>query len=300
MGLFDTRNNPKPYTLEFKHCAEMVEQLGQGWTDLLPVCYIVVPENHDDFAETMLRLITPFALAKQAHFDVKMLYENVPVPTDAAALVIAGFKLSAAGNKNVGEYLTRGGTVYQSQEQDFAQDQIRTDPVKQAVDNPQFLVKNRAGGMTLEGKVTVNAKLHIQLLITAPQEQSLLAEPLVYTRAPAGKGTYYFFSGNLEEGLRSAYNPWDSDNSNLIYSAFRPAKAINISSKFVELFHKRKGDSEILVLINHSNTKQETEVYSATTIALKDRITGRQVGEGFRIPLSVEPLQVLILDIKQL
>jgi hypothetical protein len=300
MGLFDTRNNPKPYAMELKHSAEMVEQLGEGWTDLLPVCYILVPENHDDFAETMLRLITPFALAKQAHFDVKMLYENVPVPADAAAIVIAGFKLSSAGKQNVGEYLTRGGTVYQSQEQDFALDQIRTGPVQQAVDNPQFLVKKRAGAMTLEGKVTVNAKLNIQPLITAPQEQSLLAEPLVYTRAPEGKGTYFFFSGNLEEGLRNSYNPWESDNSYLIYSAFRPAKTIDISSKFVELYHKRKGDSEILVLINHSNTKQETEVYSAKTIALKDRITGRQIGEGFRIPLSVYPLEVLILDLKQL
>ncbi|HUW93869.1 MAG TPA: hypothetical protein VMV74_11945, partial [Bacteroidales bacterium] len=300
MGLFDTGNNPKPYALELKHSAEMVERLGQGWTDLLPVCYILVPENHDDFSETMLRLITPFTLAKQAHFDVKMLYENVPVPADAAAIVIAGFKLSAAGKQNVGQYLAGGGTVYQSQEQDFALDQIRTGPVQQAVDNPQFFVKKQAGGMTLEGKVTVNAKFNINPLITAPKEQRLLAEPLVYTRAPSGKGTYYFFSGNIEEGLRSSYDPWDSDNSNLIYSAFRPAKAINISSKLVELFHKRKGDSEILVLINHSNTKQETEVFSTKNIALKDRITDRQIGEGFRIPLSVEPLQVQILDLKHL
>lgn len=300
MGLFDIRNNPKPCALEFKHSAEMVERLGEGWTDLLPVCYILVPENHDDYPETMLRLITPFALAKQAHFNVKMHYESAPIPEDAAVVVITGFKLSATGKQYVGQYLNGGGTVYQSQEQDFALDQIRTGPVQQAVDNPQFLVLRRTGGMTLEGKVRVNAKLNIQPITTAPKEQSLLAEPLVYTRAPVGKGTYYFFSGNLEEGLRSAYNPWDSDNSNLIYSAFRPAKTIDISSKFVELFHKRKGDSEILVLINHSNTKQQTEVYSPKTIALKDRITGRQVGEGFRIPISVEPLQVLILDLKQL
>ena len=300
MGLFDIRNNPKPCTLEFKHSAEMVEQLGNGWTDLLPVCYILVPENHDDYPETMLHLITPFAIAKQTHFDVKMLYENVPVPADAAAIVIAGFKLSAAGKQNVGQYLTGGGTVYQSKEQDFAQDKIQTNPAKQEVDAPQFRVLRRTGGMTLEGKVRVNAKLSIQPIISAPKEQSLLAEPLVYTRAPVGKGTYYFFSGNLEEGLRSAYNPWDSDNSNLIYSAFRPATAIDISSKLVELFHKRKGDSEILVLINHSNTKQETEVYSAKPIALKNRITGSLVGEGFRISVSVEPLQVLILDLKHL
>ena len=300
MGLFDTRNNPKPYAHEFKHCAEVVERLGHGWTDILPVCYVLVPENHDDFSETMLHLITPFTLAKQAHFDVKLLYENISVPSDAAAVVISGFKLSSAGKRNIDQYLTRGGTVYQSKIQDFALDQIRVGPVQQVIENPQFIVKKRAGGMTLESKITVKAKLTIQPLIDYPEEQSLLHEPLVFTRASVGEGTYYFFSGNLEEGLRGSYNPWNTDNSNLIYSALRPAKTIDISSKYVELFHKRNGDSEILVLINHSNTKQDTEVFSARKIVLKDWITGSQIGSGFRIPVSVGPLNVLILDLKQL
>jgi hypothetical protein len=299
MGLFDTGNNPLPWGLEFKRNAEMVERLGQGWTDLLPVCYILVPEKHDDFAETMLHLITPFALAKQAHFDVKMLYENVPVPEDAAVVVIAGFGLSEAGKQNVKQYLARGGTVYQSGIQDFARDLIRSGPDRQTMENPQFLVRKRAGGMTLEGKVAVHSKIDIQPLTTIPAEQGLLAEPLVFTRAPEGRGTYYYFSGNLEESLRNSYNPWDSDHSNLIYSAFRPVNAIDVSSKYVELFHKRKGDTEILVLINHSNTKQETEVFSAGYIALKDYFTGLQAGEGFRIPVSVDPLQVLVFELKK-
>jgi len=300
MGLFDTRNNPKPYAHEFKHCADVVERLGQCWTDLLPICYVLVPENHDDFSETMLQLITPFTLAKQAHFDVKMLYENIPVPSDAAAVVISGFKLSAAGKRNIDQYLARGGTVYQSKIQDFALDQIRVATVQQVIENPQFIVKKRVGGMTLESKVSVNAKLTIQPLITYPEEQSLLDEPLVFTRASVGKGTYYFFSGNLEEGLRDSYDPWGTDNSNLIYSALRPAKTIDISSKYVELFHKRKGDAEILVLINHSNTKQDTEVYSAKKIMLKDWQTDSYIGEGFRIPVTVGPLNVLVLELKQL
>ena len=300
LGLFDIGNHAKPAAVQFKHSAELVEKLGQGWIDLLPVCYILVPEKHDDFPETMLKLINPFTLAKQAHFDVKMCYENTSIPVDAAAVVIAGFKLSEAGKKSVGRYLTNGGTVYQSEIQDFANEQIQISDTSQEIDNPDFLVMKRAGGMTLEGKVKVNAKLNIQKITNAPEGQMLLAKPDVFTHALVGKGTYYFFSGNLENGLRRTYNPWDFDNSNLIYSVFRPADAIDISSKLVELFHKKKGDTEILVLVNHSNTKQETEIYSTKPISLQIQQSGRQVGEGFRIPISVEPLDVVILNLKHL
>jgi len=300
LGLFDINNNPKPAAIEFKRSAEQVEKLGQGWNDLLPVCYIVIPEVHDDFAETMLQLITPFTLAKQAHFDVKMCYENSPIPKDAAAVVIAGFKLTAAGKQYIGQYLNSGGTVYQSKEQDFSKDLVQTNPVVQEVANPQFEVWRQAGGMTLEGKVQVGAKFKINPITNAPNGQIILSEPKIFARAPVGKGTYFFFSGNLEEGLRAIYNPWDYDNSNLIYSAFRPTDAIDVSSKFVELFHKRKGDSEILVLINHSNKKQDTEIYSTKAISLLNQLNGRQIGEGFRIPVSIEPLEVLILDLKRM
>jgi hypothetical protein len=299
-GLFDINNNPKPAAIEFKRSAEQVEKLGQGWNDLLPVCYILIPEVHNNFAETMLQLITPFTLAKQAHFDVKMWYENTPIPKDAAAVVIAGFKLTAAGKQHVGQYLNSGGTVYQSKEQDFSKDLIQTNPVVQKVANPQFEVLRQAGGMTLEGKVQIGAKFNINPITNAPNGQIILKEPKIFARAPVGKGTYFFFSGNLEEGLRAIYNPWDNDNSNLIYSAFRPTDAIDVSSKFVELFHKKKGNSEILVLINHSNKKQDTEIYSTKAISLQNQLNGRQIGEGFRIPVSIEPLEVLILDLKRM
>ena len=299
-GLFDIENHAKPAAVQFKHSAKLVEKLGLGWIDLLPVCYILVPEKHDDFPETMLQLINPFTLAKQAHYDVKMCYENTSIPVDAAAVVIAGFKLSEAGKKSVSRYLTNGGTVYQSEIQDFANEQIQISPTSQELENPDFLILKRAGAMTLEGKVKVNAKLNIHKITNAPEGQMLLAKPDVFTRVPVDKGTYYFFSGNLENSLRHTYNPWDFDNSNLIYSTFRPADAIDISSKLVELFHKKKGASEILVLINHSNTKQETEIYSTKAISLQVQQSGRQLGEGFRIPISVEPLEVVILNLKRM
>jgi hypothetical protein len=87
--------------------------------------------------------------------------------------------------------------------------------------------------------------------------------------------------------------------SNLIYSTLRPANAIDVSAKLVELFHKRKGDSEILMLVNHSNTKQDTEIFSPLAVSLTDRFTSRPVGEGFRIPLSVQPLDVMTLNLKR-
>ena len=297
-GLFDIYNNPKPVAVEFKRSAAQIETLGQGWTDKLPVCYILVPENHDNFAETMLHLINPFVLAKQAHFDVKMCYENSPIPNDAAAAVIAGFKLSANGKKSVGKYLSNGGTVYQSNFQDFANDQIITNPEIQEVDNPQFLVLRRLGGMTLESKIKVGAKFSFQPITKAPSEDYILGKPQIFTRAKVDKGTYFLFSGNLEAGLRNSYNPWDNDNSNLIYSVLRP-DAIDVSSKFVELFHKQKDGSEILVLINHTNSKQESEIYSSKAITLKDRVSNKLIGQGFRIPVSIQPLEVIILDLKR-
>ena len=299
LGLFDIENNAKPAAVQFKHSAELVEKLGQGWNDLLPVCYILVPEKHDNFAETMLHLINPFVLAKQAHFDVKMCYENSPIPSDAAAAVIAGFKLSANGKKSVGKYLSNGGTVYQSNFQDFANDQIITNPEFQEVDNSQFLVMRRLGGMTLESKIKIGAKFSFQPITKAPSDDYILSKPQIFTRAKVDKGTYFLFSGNLEAGLRNTYNPWDNDNSNLIYSVLRP-DAIDLSSKFVELFHKQKGNSEILVLVNHSNTKQETEIYSTKAISVQIQQSGRQLGEGFRIPISVEPLEVVILNLKHI
>lgn len=299
MGLFDVDNRPKPSAMEFKHCATLVEQLGQGWTNRLPVCYILVPEAHDDFAETMLRLINPFVLAKQAHFDVKLHYENAPIPETAAAVVIAGFKLSAAGRESVGEYLRNGGAVYQSQAQDFAPEQIHVSPTPHEVDHPQFMVQRRLGGMTTEQPLRIGAKLTIQTITSAPRGQVILDKPAVFARAPVGKGTYYFFSGNLEEGLRGAYNPWENDESDLIYSALRPAGAIEVSSKLVELFHKQKGASELLVLVNHSNTKQDTEIFSPEAISLRDHFGGRLVGEGFTIPISLEPMEVRLLKLKR-
>jgi hypothetical protein len=299
LGLFDVENRPKPSAAEFKHCTELVEQLGSDWNDRLPVCYILVPEAHEDFAEIMLRLITPFTLAKQAHFDVKLRYENTPIPKDAAAVVIAGFKLSAAGKQFVGQYLDSGGTVYQSQEQDFAQEQIQTSTWPQEVATPNFLVQRRAGGMSLEERLRVGAKLTIREITSAPKEQIILGQPAAFARAQVGSGTYYFFSGNLEDGLRGAYNPWESDNSNLIYSALRPTGAIDVSSKQVELFHKQKGTEELLMLVNRSNAKQETEVLSTKPVELHDHMSGGLVGEGFRMPISLGPMEVLTLDLKR-
>ena len=299
LGLFDVGNRPKPAAMEFKRCTELVKQLGAGWTNRLPVCYILVPEAHDDFAETMLRLINPFALAKQAHFDVKLRYENAPIPDQAAAVVIAGFKLSAAGRESVGQYLRNGGAVYQSQAQDFAPEQIQVSPTPQEVDHPQFMVQRRLGDMTTEQPLRIGAKLTIQTITSAPRGQVILDKPAVFARAPVGKGTYYFFSGNLEKGLRGAYNPWENDESDLIYSALRPAGAIEVSSKLVELFHKQKGDSEMLVLVNHSNTKQDMEIFSPEAISLRDRFGGRLAGEGFTIPISLEPMGVRLLNLKR-
>ncbi len=299
LGLFDVENNAKPSALEFKHTAMQVEQLGAGWKDLLPVCYILVPEDHDDFAEIMLRLITPFALAKQAHFDVKLLYENTQIPKDAAAIVIAGFKLSVAGKESVSQYLRNGGTVYQSKVQDFAEEEIKTNPSAIDIENPQFMVVRRLGGMTVEEPLKIGAKINIQEIKSAPVGQTILARPSVFARAGVGKGTYYFFSGNLEDGLRKVYNPWQNDQSNFIYSVLRPTGSIDISSKLVELYHKQKGDSEILLLVNHSNNKQETEIYSTKAISLHEQTTGRKVGEGFRIPISIEPMEVITLNISR-
>ena len=70
LGLFNTKNEPKPSAFAYKQSTEIVQQLGVDWSDLLPICYVLVPETATG-DDNMLELIQPYVLAKQAHMDVK-------------------------------------------------------------------------------------------------------------------------------------------------------------------------------------------------------------------------------------
>src|SRR6185437_14481615 len=75
----------------------------------------------------------------------------------------------------------------------------------------------------------------------------------VLFRAVLDGGTYYYLAANLEQALADTYDPWQNDESNLIYSVLSPAAPVSIDSKYVELQAKSRGSQRLVLLLNHSN-----------------------------------------------
>jgi hypothetical protein len=61
----------------------------------------------------------------------------------------------------------------------------------------------------------------------------------------------------------------------------------------VELAHKARGDEELLVLANHSESWQDVTVSSRQALRLEDSETGGTLGEGTQVPLRLSPAQVI-------
>jgi hypothetical protein len=118
----------------------------------------------------------------------------------------------------------------------------------------------------------------------------------VFFKADVGKGTYYYLAANLEEALSREYNPWDTDDSNLIYSVLRPESPIDIDSKFVELAVKTRGRERLILLLNHSNRFQDVVLRSAKELDLRDYMTHAALGAGREVPLRLMPGEVLMAE----
>ena len=316
MGILDNDNRPKPAAAAFEHSAGIVEELGVDWTNMLPVCYVLAPEG-SDYESTMIELITPFVLAKQAHMDVKLLIEGAAVPRDAASLVIPGFRLSPEGRSQVERYLSAGGTVYQSYFKDFGSS-LTVASEEVALDHPRLVVTRRAGAMELEQQLVVGARLRVRAVSASGNAETILSMPRqaqvrlerkepdtslfgesagqgVLFRTRHGSGAYYYLAADLEKALGDTFNPWEDDDSDLIYSVLRPQHPVNVGSKYLELHHKSRNGQELVALLNHSPDFVEAMLHLGTGVRAVDAFTGQIQGGDAETAVRLEPAGVKFL-----
>lgn len=314
MGLLDTQNHPKPYALEYSHWIGVIQKLGMGWKNELPVAYVLFPEHGDGWKDAR-RERTAFTLVKQAHMEARMWPEGKAVPADAAAVVIPGFGLGAAGKAAVRAYLEKGGVVYQSWAGDFP-DLLMTKDAAAAASSPVLIAVRSAGLVSIGEHVRVHADLKlaeaapqpgakVELLLgtakapgAARVEAGESALRGVFFKASLGKGAYYYLAANLEEALAKTYDPWDEDDADLIYSALRPEGGIGIDSKFVELVVKARGSERVLLLLNHSHRSQDVVVKADAPLQLEDYANHAALGSGTEIPLHLTPGEVLVAEVR--
>lgn len=305
MGLLDTHNQPKPYALEYQRWIAIIDKLGLGWKTDQPVCYLIHPEHSGRWSITMNQM-TAFTLAKQIHMEVRMWPEGKPIPADAAAVVIANFKLSAEGKAAIIPYLEKGGGVYQSYESDFPE-ALTVKDSDATLSSPSFIANQAAGRFSVGEHVRIGAPLKLRDVSSAPDHemQVLLALPKhgaddqprpVFVKTSVGKGTYYYLAVNLEDALSQTYDPWEEDDSNLIYSVLRPESPVYIDSKYVELVVRTRGAERLFLLLNHSDHFQDVVLRSRRNIQVQDYATQALLGAGNEIPLHLMPGQVWVSE----
>ena len=320
MGLLGNDNRPKPAARAFQSAVNLVDRLGVDWEDRLPACYILVPDG-SEYEPTMVQLITPFALAKQAHMDVKFVREGRPVPTDASALVVPGFALSPSGREHVAEYLRNGGTVYQSFFKDFGDD-INLRSGESEVASPVFVATMRAGTIEVGQQFRTAGTLRMREAVSADSAETILAIPKlspdpavrqeadtdwfgesemqgVLFRTHHGTGVYYYLAANLEEALARTYDPWERDSSNLIYSVLRPDYEIDVDSKYVELYHKVRGKQELVAVLNHSPRFVDALLRLNWPARLVDATDGRTVGGNGEVAIRLGPASVRLMFVER-
>ena len=320
MGILDNDNRPKPAAEAFELSTGIVEELGVDWTNRLPVCYVLVPEGYE-YESTMIQLITPFVLVKQVHMDVKLLIEGAAIPQEAAALVIPGFQLSPDGRSQVERYLSAGGTVYQSYFRDFG-DSLTVANEEVVLDHPRLVVTRRAGAMELEQQLVVGASLRVRAVSASAKAETILSIPIqrqvrlerkepdtslfgegdgqgVLFRTRHGSGVYYYLAADLEQALGETYNPWNDDDSDLIYSVLRLQHPVNVGSKYLELHHKSRNGKELVALLNHSPEFVEAMLRLGTGVRAVDAFTGLvQAGTAEETAVRLKPggVQFLFLQ----
>ena len=307
-GLLTTGNAAKEYALDYAQCIKTVNALGFSWSDELPVCYIVVPGGIS-FNEAMHKFITAYALAKQAHFSVKLCYEGTAIPDDAQAVFIPGLKLTGRARDVIQAYLNGGGSVYQSYENDFGP-AITAGP-DVIVMNPSLTVKRRVGLMEIHQPMNIPGKIRFRevscaepamaLVSFSPQggESSGISGPdrCVFLCQRIGKGTFYYLAANLEADLAESYDPWPQTNAELFYAALKPNAGFDVDNKMVEFYLKRSGGRRILLLLNHSEQYQNVTIRSEHSMDLTNCETKGEIGAGKEVCLLLKPAAVVIANV---
>lgn len=310
LGLLTINNKPKEYAFTYGECIKTVNELGLTWTDDIPVCYIIIPGDVP-FDAAMHKFITSYTLAKQTHFDVKLLYEGTPIPANASAVIIPGIKLTGNSKDVVQTYLLNGGKVYQSYENDFGT-AIKTS-TDTLLNNLALRVNNPAGLMESMQPMSIPGQISIRKTTLSQPARGLVSlnsgnngsnrrsgggGNYVFAMQPIGKGTFYYLACNLEANLAKIYNPWPETNCELFYSALKSAAPIDIDNKYVEFYIKRNGNQSILLLLNHSEEYQDVTVKSFIPQTLINFETKEKIGTGKEITLKLRPAQVIIANIQ--
>jgi hypothetical protein len=304
MGLLDEYNNKKDFTDNFTGCVKLINKLGIGWKSLLPKCYIVVRDN-DDQKATMLMYINPYVIAKQIHMDVKLLNERNIVPEDAACVIIPGYSLGEKGKLNVGEYLAKGGIVYQSVYNDFL-NEIKLTGEEKKVKDPVLISCSGNGALFKGQRIRLCGNVSVKdirieegiepVLVNLAQEDLFSREygngKPVLVKAKVGLGTYYYMAADLENSLMHIYDPWKSDNSDCVYSVLNPETVISVDSKYVELAYLQKEETKLIMLINHVDRFEDVIVKSKKYTSLVDVETGAEIGKKGSIQVRLSPGQI--------
>ncbi|MDO9255673.1 MAG: hypothetical protein Q7U54_09185 [Bacteroidales bacterium] len=311
MGLFDVNNKKHPVAERFKECIDISKTLGLDWTDQLPVCYIVAPETVS-LNDYIRKAINAYVLAKQNHVDVRFLRENSDVPTDASFVIVPGFALKNEAKQKIKKYLDTGGTVYQSFYNDFAPNISVNPELNFRLDEPtELLVNKHTENLNLLEKFPVAGHLNMTQLYYSQRFETLLKNcpdcanhslnekgEGVFFKTKVEKGNFYYTRLNLEESLCDTYNPWENDESYKIYSYLKPEQNIDIDSKYVELYHKKNDKSEMIILLNHTDKIQETNIISKNVIRLKNIKNKVDMGKGMEFSVKLKPAEVMFLDVE--
>ncbi len=239
MGLLTEDNNVTISGNAYLKCSKLIDKLGIGWEDKLPVCYIIVPHT-TKYKEAMLRFITPFVIAKEAHFDVKISWEDKPIPSTAACAIISGFALSQSGKTNINTYLQNGGTVYQSFYNDFASNINLSDTITK-ISKQTLYTQSKEGDLykrlcfSLYNVAYKKFSSHntVNVATYGDKSDSTVKSESVFVKTTVEKGTFFFMASNMEESPRFTFNPWDTDESYRIFSALKPASRIYLENKFI-------------------------------------------------------------------
>ncbi len=310
MGLLDVNNNKLPVANTFKKCIDFANKLGLDWVDQLPVCYIIAPETVS-LNNYFRKNINAFVLAKQNHIEVRYLRENSEVPADASFVIVPGISIKPQNQQFISKYLQSGGTVYQSYYNNFAPDINVTQDLSFNIDNPtEILITKRIAPLNLLEKFSMAGHLKMSQMNYSRNYETLLKicpncanhsvnekGEGVYFKTKVGKGNFYYTRLNVEESLCDTYNPWLKDESYKFYSVLKPQQDIDIDSKFVELFHKKNQEKEIIILLNHSYNYQETIVKSLKNISLKNIKTQELFQNSDQFEVKLKPAEVLFLEI---
>jgi hypothetical protein len=121
----------------------------------------------------------------------------------------------------------------------------------------------------------------------------------VFFKTKVGKGIFYYTRLNLEESLSDTYNPWGNDESYKLYSVLKPEQDIDIDSRFIEFYHKKNSQTEMIILLNHTDLVQETNIVSQSDIQLKNMKNNILIGSGSTFNLKLKPAEVLFLNIER-